>query len=171
MLPRRLYQGAVGGQYRYFPHKLPIALYGWRATFVFVQSDDETESAVRTWGSQHAALWAGLAAAGRAVEVVVVGRDPVRLAAAERVLDKWASTPPESVTMSHQEAAVEMAAIKNAIATSDEAALEAYGGLNPGLQRTRILNAACAGSRRSTAAITTGRTWRSTRVPSDLYRP
>ena len=24
---------------------------------------------------------------------------------------------------------------------------------------------------RSTAAITTGRTWRSTRVPSDLYRP
>ena len=38
----------------------------------------------------------------------------------------------------------------------------------PALQRTRILNAACAGSRRSTAAITTGRTWRSTRVPSDL---
>ena len=48
------------------------------------------------------------------------------------------------------------------------AALETYGGLNPALQRTRILNVACAGSRRSTAAITTGRTWRSTRVPSDL---
>ena len=40
-----------------------------------------------------------LAAAGRAVEVVVVGRHPVRLAAAERVLDRWASTPlaPEAV--------------------------------------------------------------------------
>ena len=38
VLPRRLYQGAVGGQYRYFPHKLPIALDGWRATFVFVQA-------------------------------------------------------------------------------------------------------------------------------------
>ena len=57
------------------------------------------------------------------------------------------------------------------IATGDSAALEAYGGLNPVLQGTRILNAACAGSRRSTAAVTTGRTWRSMRVPSDLYRP
>ncbi len=110
----------------------------------------------------------GLIAAGRAVEVIVVGRDPERLAAAERVLDKWASTPPESVTMAHEDAAAEMAAIKKAIATGDSAALETYGGLNPALQRTRILNAACAGSRRSTAAITTGRTWRSTRVPSDL---
>jgi len=48
------------------------------------------------------------------------------------------------------------------------AALEMYGGLNPALQRTRILNAAFAGSHRSTATITTRRTWRSTRVPSDL---
>ena len=47
-----------------------------RATFVFVQAEDETESAVRTWGSQHAALWAVLAAAGRDVEVVVGGPGP-----------------------------------------------------------------------------------------------
>ena len=169
-LPRRLYQGPVGAQYRYFPHKLPVALDGWRPTFVFAQDEDDTESAIRTWGSQPAALWAALAAAGLAVEVIVVGRDPERLAAAERVL-KWASTPQESVMMAHEDAAAEMAAIKKAIATDDSAALEAYGGLNPALQRTRILNAACAGGHRSTAAITTGRTWRSTRVPSDLHRP
>ena len=168
VLPRRLYQGALGGQCRYFPHKLPVALDGWRATFVFVQDEDATENAVRTWGSQHAALWAALIAGGRAVDVVVVGRDPERLAAAGRVLDKWASTPPESVTMAREDAAAEMSAIKQAIATGNSAVLEAYGGLNPALQRTRILNAACAGGRRSTAAITTGRTWRSTRVPSDL---
>ena len=36
---------------------------------------DVTASAVRTWGSQHAALWAGLAVVGRAVEVIIVGRD------------------------------------------------------------------------------------------------
>ena len=53
----------------------------------------------------------------------------------------------------------------------DWAALEEYGGLNPALQRTRVLNAACAGSRRSRAAITSGRTWRSTRVPPDPCRP
>ena len=165
VLPRRLYQGAVGTQYRYFPHTLPLALDDARATFLFVQTEDETESAVRTWGSQHAALWTALAAAGRAVEVVVVGRDPVRLAAAERVLDRWASTPPASVTMAQEEAAAEMAAIRRAIATSDWAALEAHGGLNPALQRMRVLHAACAGSRRSRAAITSGRTWRSMRVP------
>ena len=165
VLPHRIYQGAVGAQYRYFPHKLPIALDGERATFLFVQAEDETASAVRTWGSQHSALWAALAAAGPAVEVVVVGRDPVRLAAAGRVLDQWAATPPESVMMSQQEAATEMAAIKKAIATSDWAALEVYGGLNPAIQRACVLDAACAGSRRSRAAITSGRTWRSTRVP------
>ena len=110
MLPRRLYQGAVDAQYKYFPHKLPVALDTWRATFVFVQDEDEAESEVRTWGWQHAALGLALAAAGRAVEVVVVGRDPERLAAAERVLDRWASTPPESVTMDHEAAAEEAAA-------------------------------------------------------------
>jgi len=165
VLPRRLYQGAVGVRHAYFPHKMPVGLHGRWATFVFAQAGDETPSAVRTWGSQHAALWAGLIAAGRAVEVVVVGRDPERLAVAERVLDKWASTPPESVTMNHDEAAAEMAAIKKAIAMSDWAALEAYGGLNPAIQRASVLAAACAGSRKSRAAITTGRTWRSKRVP------
>ena len=124
MLPRRLYQGAVGEQYRYFPHRLPVALDRERATFVFVQAGDETDSAVCTWGSQHAALWLALIAAGRAVEAVVVGRDPERLAAADRVLDKWASTPPESVTMDHAKAAAELAVIRNAIATADYAALE-----------------------------------------------
>jgi len=97
--------------------------------------------------------------------VVVVGRDPVRLAAAGRVLDKWTATPPEAVMLSHQEAASELAAIKEAIAASDWAALEVYGGLNPAIQRACVLDAACAGDRRSRAAATTGRTWRSTRVP------
>ena len=110
-----------------------MALDGHRATFLFVQTDeDETVSAVRTWGSQHAALWTALLAAGRAVEVVVVGRATVRLAAAGRVLDQWAATPPEAVRTSQEEAADELAVIKKAIATSDWATLDAYGGLNPG---------------------------------------
>jgi len=94
-----------------------------------------------------------------------VGRDPVRLAAAGRVLDKWAATPPEAVLLSHQEAASELAAIKKAISTGDWAALETHGGLNPAIQRACVLDAICGGDRRSRAAITTGRTWRSTRVP------
>ena len=73
--------------------------------------------------------------------------------------------------MAHDAAAAELTAIRKAIATGTSVALEMYGGLNPALQRTRALVAACAGSRRSVAAITAGRTWRSTRVPTDLYRP
>ena len=73
--------------------------------------------------------------------------------------------------MAHEEAAAETAAIRKAIATGTSAALEVYGGLSSALQRTRVLVAACAGSRRSVAAITAGRTWRSTRVPSNRYRP
>ena len=165
VLPRRLYQGAVGAQYRYFP---PQAARGARP-----RAGDVPVRAGRGrdrergphGGGQHAALWAALAAAGRAVEVVVVGRDPVRLAAAGRVLDKWAATPPESVMMPCQEAAAELAAIKKAIATSDWDALEVYGGLNPAIQRACVLGAAYAGSRKSRAAVTTGRTWRSKRVP------
>ena len=165
LLPHRLYQGAVRVQVRYFPHKLPVALGAGRATFVFVQTEDQTASEVRTWGSQHAALWAALLAAGRAVEVVVVGRDPVRLATAERVLDRWAATSPEAVTMSRQEASAELAAIRKALVTSDWAAMEAYGDINGALRRMSVL-ADAAETRGLKVAITSGRTWRSTRVPA-----
>ena len=94
-----------------------------------------------------------------------MGRDPVRLAAAGRVLDTWAATPPESVAMARREAAAELAAVRKAMAAGDWTALEAYGDINGALRRMGVLAAACAGGRRSRAAITTGRTWRSTRVP------
>ena len=87
VLPNRLHQGAVGAQYRYFPHKLPLALDSQRATFVFVQAEDETERAVRTWGAQHAALWTALSETGR----VVVGRDPSRLVISRFGWRRWAA--------------------------------------------------------------------------------
>ena len=98
----------------------------------------------------------------------MVGRDPVRLATAERVLDRWAATPPEAVTVSRQEASAELAAIRKALVTADSAALEAYGDINSALRRMKVLADASAESRWSKAAITTGRTWRSTRVPEWL---
>ena len=127
-----------------------------------MQAENETESAVRTWGAQHAALWTALAETGRAVEVVVVGRDPVRLAAAERVLAKWVSSR-AGVGMKAEETAAELESIRAAIATCDWAALEVYGGLNPALQRTVMLGAARI--RQSRPAITSARIWRSMPVP------
>ena len=72
--------------------------------------------------------------AGRAVEVVVVGRDPVRLAAAGRVLDRWMREPLASAAEREETAArlceqarrqEEIESIKAAVATLDHAVLAA----------------------------------------------
>ncbi|MYN64922.1 MAG: hypothetical protein F4X11_07830 [Acidobacteria bacterium] len=169
-LPRRVYRGRRGSRRRYFAHKLPLALDSGRATFVFVQAEDVTPSGVRTWGESHAALWAALRAAGRAVEVVVVGRDPERLAAAEPVLAGWtkaaaAGAAAEGGAEAARLARAEFAEIQAAVARGDLAALEAHGGINGALGRMRELSAAAAGAG-GAVAITSGRTWRSKRVPS-----
>ena len=131
-----------------------------------------TPAGVRTWGETHAGLWAALRAAGRAVEVVVVGRDPERLAAAEPVLAGWTKAPagPDAEAardaVTARAARAEFAEIQAAVARGDLAALEAYGGVNGALGRMRDLSAAAAGSKGAGPAITSGRTWRSTRVPA-----
>ncbi len=66
--------------------------------------------------------------------------------------------------MSRQEASAELAAIRKALVTSDWAALEVYGDINGALRRMSVL-ADAAETRGLKVAITSGRTWRSTRVP------
>ena len=168
VLPHRVYQGRRDACRRYFAHKLPLALGAERATCVFVQAEDVTVGAVRAWGETHAGLWAALRAAGRAVEVVVAGRDPVRLAAAEPVLDAWTRAPAaadERLDEAARGARDELAAIRTALAAGDLRALEVYGGINGALARMRHLAVDKAGNGRAKPAITSGRTWRSARVP------
>ena len=163
MLPGRLYQGASTATRRYFVHKLPVALDTGRATFVFAQADDETPSGLSTWGGQHAALWAALRAPGRAVVVIVVGGDPVRLDAAGHVLEGWTRAP--RVAGAARESAGEIAANRKAVAALDLAALEAWSGLNDAIARCAALEEASERSRPQGPAITAGRTWRCRRVP------
>ena len=162
VLPGRLYQGAGRATRRHFVHKLPVALDAGRATFVFVQAEDVTETGVRTWGEQHAALWAALRERGRAVEAVVVGRDPVRLREAGRVLDGWTREP---AAAGKPQSPAEADSIRRAVAADDLTALEVYGGLNGALARLRELAADGGRTVRARPAITAGRTWRSRRVP------
>jgi len=162
VLPSRLYRGAMGAQRRYFAHKLPLALDAERATFVYVQAEDATASAVRTWGGQHAGLWSALAGKGRAVEVVVVGRDPDRLRDAARVVDGWTKASPAAV----QDPAAELATLREAVATLDREALEACGGLNAAVARCAVLEAAAPANGGPGPAVAAGRIWRSERVPS-----
>ena len=172
--PGRVYAGMDGSRRRHFVHRLPLALDAARATFVFVQPEEETQSALRTWGGQHAGLWAALLADGRAVEVVVVGRNAGRLEGAGRVLDGWVSSP--DVVDEHCEAAAarvaeqvrrdeEIASVRAAIATLDETALAAYGDLNGAIARCAALETAVTATSRVKPMISTGRTWRSRSVP------
>ena len=162
VLPGRLYVGADSARRRHFVHKLPVALDRARATFVFVQAEDATAAGVRTWGAQHAGVWTALRDAGRAVDVVVVGRDPVLLAAAGCVLDGWTCEP--RAAGKETDADPELETLRKTVTTGDLAALERWGGINGALARMRDL-ARTAGAGREAPAITSGRTWRSRRVP------
>lgn len=164
-LPSRRYPGKSGSTTRYFAHKLPIALDDERATFVFVQAEDETPRAVRTWGEFHSPLWSALREGGRVVTVVVVGRNPARLAAAEQVLAGWTRPP----TAAPNDAAArtvlaEMEKLRAALASLDMRTLDACGGLNEAARRIAELEKLTGGSQRPT--IDSGRTWRSMRVPA-----
>ena len=85
-----------------------------------------TPSGVRTRGETHAGLWATLRAAGRAVDVVVVGRDPERPAAAEPVLAGWTRAPAAADAEAGRAARVELAEIQAAVGRGD---LAGPGGL------------------------------------------
>ena len=127
---------------------------------MFVQAEDEPASGVRTWGAQHAKLWARLAETGCAVEAVVVGRDVERLAGAWRLIDRWASTPAAADAESEAGVAA-MHAIRRAITTYDSTAPESYGDISGALRCMAILSTAVTGR----PATTAGRIWRSERVP------
>ena len=72
VLPCR-YGTSEKAQPRYFAHKLPIAVDEKAATFVYVASGQTTASELRTWGAEHAPLWAALRALSFAMHVVAVG--------------------------------------------------------------------------------------------------
>ena len=119
VLPRRVYRGRRDAR-RPVLRVQAAARPRRRAGDVRVaQAEDVTAGAVRAWGETHAGLWAALRDAGRAVDVIVVGRDPVRLAAAQRVLDGWTRAPAASqprVDAATRDARAELAAIRTALA-------------------------------------------------------
>ena len=163
-LPRRVYPGPGQGHTRYFVHKLPVALEATHGTFVFVQGPDDTPSALHTWGTAHAVLWAALRAQGRAVAVVVVGHDRDPLDGAKQILRKWASAAPTGPE------ATELAAIRAAIETTDVGALARYSGLQGALRQLVELEArataraATGDEPLGTPRISSGSVWRSSRV-------
>ena len=137
LLPSRLYRGAAGNTRRYFPLKLPVALDGDRALFVYVDPGHDTSKALRSWGAAHRSLWMGLAERGRSVEVVAVVRTGGELDRAEAVLRRWGT----SSGRAEPDAGIheELARIERAILQGTVPVLEEYGGLQAALKRSVAL--------------------------------
>ena len=137
LLPSRLYRGAAGNTRRYFPLKLPVALDGNRALFVYVDPGHDTSKALRSWGAAHRSLWMGLAERGRSVEVVAVVRTGGELDRAEAVLRRWGT----SSGRAEPDAGIheELARIERAILQGTVPVLEEYGGLQAALKRSVVL--------------------------------
>ena len=167
-LPRRVYPGTGRGQTRYFVNKLPVALDATGSTFVFVQvAGEDALFALRSWGESHAALWAALRGAGRAVSVVLVGRDRDPLDAAEKVVQGWASAGPTGPEAAAD--AAELARVREAVGTTDAAVLDQYGGFDGAVRRLVELEdrgaarPAAADGPHATPRISSAAVWRSSR--------
>ena len=165
-MPRREYGAAEGArnQRRYFVHKLPVAYAGDAARFVYVQPAwDVSHEGLRSWGESNELVWSALGSAGISVTVVVVGVDPVRLAAARKVLASWVD-PADPV---NGDWAGELARLQVALKDGDAEALDSVGGFDAGLARMVELQRLVAEPQAEAAQgprIAVGETWRSVRV-------
>ena len=135
-IPRRIYQGAVGKQTRYFALKLPIAVDAKTATFAYVDPGNSTDTELRSWGAAHEWLWRALRGKGIKVQVVVIGADLDYTMRAETALKRWSNgagrngkQSAEGPTQADPEVKAEMQYIEKALVTVDKEIIAKYGGV------------------------------------------
>ena len=165
LLPVRVYGSGARATRRYFPVKLPVALDAERAVFVYADPGHDTATALRSWGATHLGLWHALQSQGRSVEVVAAVRTRRELARARKVLGHWTETP--AAPDSADPARLEIARIERAIRGMDDAAVEAFGGLNGCLERIVQLKEQLR-SARPAGAVDDFSGWRSSRLRGGL---
>ena len=156
VLPCR-YGTSEKAQPRYFAHKLPIAVDEKAATFVYVASGQTTASELRTWGAEHAPLWAALRALSFAVHVVAVGAGPDAASRAELTLSRWkrdgdvqgptTPTTPAEPTRADPEIQQETDALTKAVLRGDVGYFTRYyGGTHKATTRLVYLQTLPAGT-------------------------
>ena len=135
-IPRRIYQGAVGKQTRYFALKLPIAVDAKTATFAYVDPGNSTDTELRSWGAAHEWLWRALRGKGIKVQVVVIGADLDYTMRSETALKRWSNgvgrngkQSAEGPTQADPEVKAEMQYIEKALVTVDKEIIAKYGGV------------------------------------------
>ena len=135
-LPKRVYQGAVGKQLRYFALKLPIAANAKSATFGYVDPGKDTDTELRSWGDSHEWLWRALRLKGIEVHVVVIGADHKVTIRAEAALKTWSSRGGEQSSQradgpcrNDPDVQAEIKLIEDAIINVDMRIIRKYGSV------------------------------------------
>ena len=135
-IPRRVYQGAVGKQTRYFALKLPIAVDTKTATFAYVDPGKDSDTERRSWGAAHQWLWRALRGKGLGVQVVVIGADHTATRRSKAALQSWSNGAEEQgeqraagPTQDDSPVKAEMQYIEKALVKLDTAIVAKYGGV------------------------------------------
>ena len=169
IFPRRRYHGRGGDQIRHFPLKLPIALDGGVATFVYCDPGRDTDKELLSWGADHAKLWTALRQRKHEVHVVAVARDHTRQQRAKKVLRRWTRSGDgaEFQALSAEEQA-DIRRIEQAALTNDQNYLAEYGGFEKAMDyRQMLLDRPDAPAPKNRIRIDQGRARRSSRLPAE----
>ena len=145
-IPKRVYQGAVGKQVRYFALKLPIAADANSATFAYVDPGKDTDKELRSWGDAHEWLWRTLREKGVKVRAVAIGADYRATVRAEAALKTWSSraADPDSQrangpSRNDPDVQAEIQHLTNAVLAMDTEVLVKFGGVQGISKRIKAL--------------------------------
>ena len=169
IFPRRRYHGRGAGQVRHFPLKLPIALDGGVATFVYCDPGRDTDKELLSWGADHARLWTALRQQKRELHAVAVVRDHSRQQRAKKVFLRW-SRAGEGAAFQPLSAEEQdnIRRIEQAVHGNDQNYLAQYGGFAKAMDyRQMLLDRPEAPAPKNRIRIDQGKTWLSPRLPAE----
>ena len=133
-LPHRVWHGAPGHTVRLFANKHPIAVdpSSKQAHFVYTDSEEKSPQGVRSWRSEHAALWSDLYRLGFNLHIVHASFNTRLEESVSRVFTSWMNLPRSTVSSAEIETAIKL--VQQAIRSNDKLALKKYGGFNGALK-------------------------------------
>ena len=171
LIPRRVYQGAVGKQTRYFALKLPIAVDVKTATFAYVDPGNTTDTELRSWGATHEWLWRALRKKGLKVHAVVIGANHTATMQSKAALETWSNgadkqgeQKEQGLTQDNPDVKAEMQYIDNALRHVDAVGIAKYGGVRAISIRFRELKTLPLSLGATKVSIDSYETWVSRRL-------
>ena len=170
-IPKRVYQGAVGKQVRYFALKLPIACDTKNATFAYVDPGKDTDTELRSWGDAHEWLWQALRLKGIEVRAVAIGADYRATVRAEAALKTWSSRAADpgsqranGPSRNDPDVQAEIQHLTNAVLTMDTEVLVKFAGVQGISKRIKALKDLPQSSGSEGVTIDRFETWVSDRL-------